>query len=59
MQRMGGYTDGDSSCSGSPRSVAALSERIMPTQEDDAVFAMAEEVAIGEPGKEIEMEDIP
>ena len=59
MQRMGGYTDGDSSCSGSPRSAAAMSERIMPTQEDEAVFAMAEEAAVGAPGEEIEMEDIP
>jgi hypothetical protein len=31
----------------------------MPTQEDEAVFAMAEEAAIGAPGEEIEMEDIP
>jgi hypothetical protein len=31
----------------------------MPTQEDEAVFAMAEETAIGAPGEEIEMEEIP
>ena len=58
MQRKGGFTDGDSSCSGSPRSAAPGTDRIMPTQEDEAVFAMADDVP-GAPGQEIEMEDIP
>ena len=58
MQRKGGvYTDGDSSCSGSPRSSVTLSDRGLPTQEDDGgIFEVAKD--LGRPGEEIEMEDV-
>jgi hypothetical protein len=52
------YQDGDSSCSGSPRSAAAVSDRNI-TQEDDQVFGLAKDVEMGAPGEEIEMEEIP
>ena len=53
MQRKG-FTDGDSSCSGSPRS--ALASDRTATQEDEAVFAIANEIP-GAPGEEIEMDE--
>jgi hypothetical protein len=55
QRRGGGFTDGDSSCSGSPRSAAPATERNI-TQDDEGVFAMASEIP-GEPGEEIEMEE--